>query len=109
MIKNINNGKQNTDIRTLIERYMSGETTNDEEATLRTWFQLAGDDVPEEWRPLRALFSFVDDERLASEATLYSETEEKSITPTIRTTPLHQILTKPRIWTASAAAGVSIP
>lgn len=108
MIKNINNGKQNTDIRTLIEQYMSGETTNDEEATLRTWFQLAGDDVPEEWRPLRALFSFVDEERLASEATLYSETEEKSITPTIRTTPLHHILTKPRIWTASAVATAAI-
>lgn len=108
MIKNINNGKQNTDIRTLIERYMSGETTNDEEATLRTWFQLAGDDVPEEWRPLRALFSFVDEERLASESNQSSDTEAKNITPTIRTTPLHHILTKPRIWTASAVAAAAI-
>lgn len=108
MIRNINNGKQNTDIRTLIERYMSGETTNDEEATLRTWFQLAGDDVPEEWRPLRALFSFVDEERLAYESNLSSDTEAKNITPTIRTTPLHHILTKPRIWTASAVAAAAI-
>ena len=59
MIKNINNSTQKNDIRTLIERYMSGETTNEEEATLRTWFRLAGEDVPEEWRPLRAMFSFV--------------------------------------------------
>ena len=48
MIKNINNSTQKNDIRTLIERYMSGETTNEEEATLRTWFRLAGEDVPEE-------------------------------------------------------------
>ena len=54
------------------------------------------------------MFSFVDEERLASEATLYSETEEKSITPTIRTTPLHHILTKARIWTASAVAAAAI-
>ena len=63
MTKDITPKPHETDIRTLIDRYMSGDTTNEEETTLRTWFRLAGDDMPEEWRPLRALFSFVDEER----------------------------------------------
>ena len=61
MIKNINTTITEADIRKLIDRYMSGETTNEEEAKLRSWFRLAGDNIPEEWRPLRALFSFVDE------------------------------------------------
>ena len=68
MTKDITPKPHETDIRTIIDRYMSGETTNEEEATLRTWFRLAGDDMPEEWRPLKALFSFVDEERETAEA-----------------------------------------
>ena len=55
MIKNINTTIKEADIRKLIDRYMSGETSNEEEAKLRSWFRLAGDNIPEEWRPLRAL------------------------------------------------------
>ncbi|WP_337634575.1 hypothetical protein [Prevotella sp.] len=92
MIKDIMPKPHETDIRMLIDRYMSGDTTNEEEATLRTWFRLAGDDIPEEWRPLRALFGFVDEERE---------------TPHRRNTLL-KALHRPRIWISSAVAAAAI-
>lgn len=92
MIKDIKPKLHETDIRMLIDRYMSGDTTNEEEATLRTWFRLAGDDIPEEWRPLRALFGFADEER---------ETPHRRNTLLIA---LH----RPRIWISSAVAAAAI-
>ena len=92
MIKDIMPKPHETDIRMLIDRYMSGDTTNEEEATLRTWFRLAGDDIPEEWRPLRALFGFVD---------------EEWETPHRRNTLL-KALHRPRIWISSAVAAAAI-
>lgn len=88
MIKDIKPKLHETDIRMLIDRYMSGDTTNEEEATLRTWFRLVGDDIPEEWRPLRALFGFVDEQR--------------------STTTLQRAMYRPRIWISSAVAAVAI-
>lgn len=87
MIKDIMPKPHETDIRMLIDRYMSGDTTNEEEAMLRTWFRLAGDDIPEEWRPLRALFGFVDEQR---------------------STTLQRAMHRPRIWISSAVAAVAI-
>ena len=87
MIKDIMPKPHETDIRMLIDRYMSGDTTNEEEAMLRTWFRLAGDDIPEEWRPLRALFCFVDEQR---------------------STTLQRAMHRPRIWISSAVAAVAI-
>ena len=87
MIKDIKPKLHETDIRMLIDRYMSGDTTNEEEATLRTWFRLAGDDIPEEWRPLRALFCFVDEQR---------------------STTLQRAMHRPRIWISSAVAAVAV-
>lgn len=92
MIKDIKPKLHETDIRLLVDRYMSGDTTNEEEAMLRTWFRLAGDDIPEEWRPLRALFSFVDEER---------ETPHRRNTLLIA---MH----RPRIWISSAVAAAAI-
>ena len=88
MIKDIMPKPHETDIRMLIDRYMSGDTTNEEEATLRTWFRLAGDGIPEEWRPLRALCCEVDDQR--------------------STTTLQRAMYRPRIWISSAVAAVAI-
>ena len=92
MIKDIIPKLHETDIRMLIDRYLSGATTNEEEATLRTWFRLVGDDIPEEWRPLKALFGFVDEER---------ETTHRRNTLLIA---LH----RPRIWISSAVAAAAI-
>lgn len=88
MIKDIMPKLHETDIRMLVDRYMSGDTSNEEEATLRTWFRFAGDDIPEEWRPLRALFCFVDEQR--------------------RITTLQRAMHRPRIWISSAVAAVAI-
>ena len=74
---------------------MSGETTNEEEAKLRSWFRLAGDNIPEEWRPLRALFCFVDEER-------------NYIEPKPQFSPLLIVLHKPRTWISSAVAAAAV-
>ena len=95
MIKNINTTIKEADIRTLIDRYMSGETTNEEEAMLRSWFRLAGDNIPEEWRPLRALFSFVDE-------------EQSFIEPKPQLSPLLIALHKPHTWISSAVAAAAV-
>lgn len=106
MTRNIS-GKENTDIKALIDRYMAGETTNEEETTMRQWFRLAGDAIPDEWRPLRALLSFVDEERDA-----LSADNDEDATPhgSSRMTLLMHCLRQPRTWisTAVAVAAVSI-
>lgn len=107
MTKDITPKQHETDIRTLIDRYMSGDTTNEEETTLRTWFRLAGDDMPEEWRPLRALFSFVDEERETRE-TDDTTTVSPTLIPPQRRAALLRALHRPRIWISSAVAAVAV-
>lgn len=107
MTKDITPKPHETDIRTLIDRYMSGDTTNEEETTLRTWFRLAGDDMPEEWRPLRALFCFVDEERETTETD-----DAANVSPTLLPPQRHAALLKalhrPRIWISSAVAAAAV-
>lgn len=107
MTKDITPKPHETDIRTLIDRYMSGDTTNEEETTLRTWFRLAGDDMPEEWRPLRALFSFVDEERETRE-TDDAATVSPTLIPPQHRAALLRALHRPRIWISSAVAAVAV-
>lgn len=47
----------------LLKKYMDGLTTNAEEKTLRDYFSNPSAIVPEEWKPYRALFSFVGEQR----------------------------------------------
>ena len=107
MTKDITPKPHETDIRTIIDRYMSGETTNEEEATLRTWFRLAGDDMPEEWRPLKALFSFVDEERETAEADAAETVVPADASLHSRNTFLIA-LRRPRIWISSAVAAAAV-
>lgn len=107
MTKDITPKSHETDIRTIIDRYMSGETTNEEEATLRTWFRLAGDDMPEEWRPLKALFSFVDEERETAEADA-AETVATADASLHSCNTLLTALRRPRIWISSAVAAAAV-
>ncbi len=107
MTKDITPKPHETDIRTIIDRYMSGETTNEEEATLRTWFRLAGDDMPEEWRPLKALFSFVDEERETAEADTAETVAPADASLHSRKTLLIA-LRRPRIWISSAVAAAVV-
>ena len=107
MTKDITPKPHETDIRTLIDRYMSGDTTNEEETTLRTWFRLAGDYMPEEWRPLRALFSFVDEER-ETRKTDDAATVSPTLIPPQRHAALLRALHRPRIWISSAVAAAAV-
>lgn len=107
MTKDITPKPHEADIRTLIDRYMSGDTTNEEETTLRTWFRLAGDDMPEEWRPLRALFCFVDEERETREAD-DAATVSPTLIPPQRRAALLRALHRPRIWISSAVAAAAV-
>ena len=107
MTKDITPKPHETDIRTIIDRYMSGETTNEEEATLRTWFRLAGDDMPEEWRPLKALFSFVDEERETAEADTAETVAPADASLHSRNTLLIA-LRRLRIWISSAVAAAAV-
>lgn len=107
MTKDITPKPHETDIRTIIDRYMSGETTNEEEATLRTWFRLAGDDMPEEWRPLKALFCFVDEERETAEADTAETVAPADASLHSRKTLLIA-LRRPRIWISSAVAAAVV-
>lgn len=51
-------------IQALLDKYLAGETSNEEEELLRNYFEEHGDDIPEEWKSFRALFSFVGFEKL---------------------------------------------
>ena len=46
------------EIKPLIEKYLDGSTTNEEEETLRTFFSSPRANMPEEWRVYRALFDY---------------------------------------------------
>lgn len=45
-------------IKTLIDKYLDGMTTNDEERLLRNYFGNLNNKIPEEWNVYRALFSY---------------------------------------------------
>ena len=78
-------------VKVLIDRYMNGETTADEERQLRHFFRTA-QSLPDEWLPLRALFAYVDSE--AEKSCLPAETQEKH-----KTISLHHIR---KWWLAGA-------
>lgn len=56
------------DIQQLIDRYLDGTTSCEEEALLRHYFQTL-DVVPNEWRPIRAMMNYADSERAACTTT----------------------------------------
>ena len=58
--------KNDEHIGALIDRYFDGETTAAEERELARIFRQAGDDIPDEWRPCRAMMAYVDEDRMAA-------------------------------------------
>ena len=62
--KNIALAEDKQQIQVLLDKYLAGETSNEEEELLRNYFDEHGDDIPEEWKSFRALFSFVGFEKL---------------------------------------------
>ena len=51
-------------IQNLLDKYMDGATSNEEEATLRKYFEEHGNDNPEEWESYRALFCYIGFEQM---------------------------------------------
>lgn len=94
------------DIKTLVDRYMEGATTNDEEAVLRSWFASAGDSVPDEWRPLRAMLAFVDSQRSMLPAQDARNAGDEAEAP--RHVRLLRAMRRPRLWVPSAVAAAAV-
>ena len=66
-------------IENLLDKYMDGATSNEEEATLRKYFEEHANDIPEEWESYRALFSYIGFEQMNLSQILKEEEEEKEI------------------------------
>ena len=65
-------------IQDLLDKYMDGATSNEEEATLRKYFEEHDNDIPEEWESYRALFSYIGFEQM-NLSQILKEEEEKEI------------------------------
>ena len=80
-IKRIDEFKNTNEFKTiqnLLDKYMDGATSNEEEATLRKYFEEHGNDIPEEWESYRALFSYIGFEQM-NLSQILKEEEEKEI------------------------------
>lgn len=64
-------------IQDLLDKYMDGATSNEEEATLRKYFEEHGNDIPEEWESYRALFSYIGFEQMNLSQNLKKEEEKE--------------------------------
>lgn len=64
-------------IQNLLDKYMDGATSNEEEATLRKYFEEHANDIPEEWESYHALFSYIGFEQMNLSQIL--KEEEKKI------------------------------
>lgn len=79
-IKRIDEFKNTNEFKTiqnLLDKYMDGATSNEEEATLRKYFEEHANDIPEEWESYRALFSYIGFEQMNLSQIL--KEEEKKI------------------------------
>lgn len=50
-------------IKQLLDKYLDGETSSAEERALRGYFTNKDNDIPEEWMPYKALFTYIAEER----------------------------------------------
>lgn len=79
-IKRIDEFKNTYEFKTiqdLLDKYMDGATSNEEEATLRKYFEEHGNDIPEEWESYRALFSYIGFEQMNLSQILKGEEEKE--------------------------------
>lgn len=63
-------------IQDLLDKYMDGATSNEEEAKLRKYFEEHGNDIPEEWESYRALFGYIGFEQMNLSQILKEEEKE---------------------------------
>ena len=77
-INEITNTNEFKTIQDLLDKYMDGATSNEEEATLRKYFEEHGNDIPEEWESYRALFSYIGFEQMDLSQILKEEKKEEN-------------------------------
>lgn len=101
----------NTRINILIEKYLDGATTETEEQALADYFAKAGDNIPEEWMPYRALFAYIDAEKEAA-AEQPKTAENENLFPVSSTPTQHSLLRRKifrqTVWLAAAACALLI-
>lgn len=76
-INEITNTNEFKTIQDLLDKYMDGATSNEEEATLRKYFEEHANDIPEEWESYRALFSYIGFEQMNLSQILKGEEEKE--------------------------------
>lgn len=64
-------------IQDLLDKYMDGATSNEEEATLRNYFEEHASNIPEEWESYCALFSYIGFEQMNLSQILKGEEEKE--------------------------------
>ena len=65
-------------IENLLDKYMDGATSNEEEARLRKYFEEHGNDIPEEWESYRAIFCYIGFEQMELSQILKEEKKEEN-------------------------------
>ena len=78
-INEITNTNEFKTIQDLLDKYMDGATSNEEEATLRKYFEEHANDIPEEWESYRALFSYIGFEQMNLSQILKEEKKEENL------------------------------
>ena len=79
-IKRIDEFKDIDEFKTIqdrLDKYMDGATSNEEEATIRKYFEEHGNDIPEEWESYRALFCYIRFEQMDLSQILKEEKKEE--------------------------------
>ena len=76
-INEITNTNEFKTIQDLLDKYMDGATSNEEEARLRKYFEEHGNDIPEEWESYRALFGYIGFEQMELSQNLKEEGKEE--------------------------------
>ena len=78
-INEITNTNEFKTIQDLLDKYMDGATSNEEEARLRKYFEEHGNEIPEEWESYRALFSYIRFEQMNLSKILKEEKKEENL------------------------------
>ena len=78
-INEITNTNEFKTIQNLLDKYMDGATSNEEEARLRKYFEEHGNEIPEEWESYRALFSYIRFEQMNLSQILKEEKKEENL------------------------------
>ena len=77
-INEITNTNEFKTIQDLLDKYMDGATSNEEEARLRKYFEGHGNDIPEAWESYRALFCYIGFEQMNLSQILKEEKKEEN-------------------------------